>query len=487
MQLLILFHARITGKVRANLYRTCIHDKIPYHWQMMAAPDSTQVLTSKNQLLDAFASGCKPREDWRIGTEHEKIGFCLDTLKPIPYEGTRSIRHTLEMLASEDWNLEREAGKPIALKRGMASVTLEPGGQLELSGAPLVSVHETCQEVREHLRLLTQIRNDLRIGFLGLGFQPKWKREDIPWMPKGRYDVMRRYMPQVGAHGLDMMLRTATVQVNLDFESEADMARKMRIGYCLQPVVTALFAASPFVEGKPSGYLSYRARCWLDTDPARTGIPAMIFDDNFGFAYYMEWLLDAPMYFVIRDGRYIDCAGQSFRDFLQGKLAVLPGQFPTMDDWELHATTVYPEVRLKGFLEMRGADAGGKPWICALPALWKGLLYDEASIQRAWDMVANWTHEEVVSMRDMAPRTALKTPFRDATLLQLAETMLDIAGSGLERINYLSPDGKNEAIHLAPLMDAVTHCRTQADQWLDAYAHGWNGDVDMIFSEAALP
>jgi len=449
--------------------------------------DHCAVLTSEDQLLEAFSSGCKPRKDWRIGTEHEKIGFCLDTFRPIPYNGERSIRRTLELLVSGDWNLEYEAGNPIALKRGMASITLEPGGQLELSGEPLVSVHDTCQEVRDHLRLLARVRRDLRIGFLGLGFQPKWKCEDIPWMPKGRYNVMRRYMPQVGAHGLDMMLRTATVQVNLDYASEADMARKMRIGYCLQPVVTALFAASPFVEGKPSGYLSYRARCWLDTDPDRTGIPTMIFDDNFGFAHYMEWLLDAPMYFVIRDGNYIDCAGQSFRDFLQGKLASLPCQFPTMDDWELHATTVYPEVRLKSFLEMRGADAGGKPWICALPALWKGLLYDETAIQQAWDMVADWTYEEVVCMRNKAPAMAFKTSFRDTTLLQLAETMLDIANGGLERLNCLSPGGQNETIHLIPLMNAVTHGQTQAEQWLDAYAQHWDENIDMIFSEAALP
>jgi len=454
---------------------------------MMETSESPYILTSRNQLLEAFSSGCKPREDWRIGTEHEKIGFCMDTLKPVPYEGKRSIRRTLELLAAEGWNLEYEEDNPIALKRGMASITLEPGGQLELSGAPLVSVHETCAEVRDHLRLLERVRSELHIGFLGLGFQPLWKREDIPWMPKGRYNVMRRYMPRVGAHGLDMMLRTTTVQVNLDFESEADMARKMRIGYCLQPIVTALFAASPFVEGKPSGYLSYRARCWLDTDPDRTGIPAMIFDDDFGFTHYMEWLLDAPMYFVIRDGRYIDCAGQSFRDFLRGKLAVLPGQFPSPDDWELHATTVYPEVRLKGFLEMRGADAGGKPWICALPALWKGLLYDEISIRRAWDMVADWTYEDVVSMRNMAPETALKTPFRHVTILQLAETMLDIAEGGLERLNCLSSEGQNETVHLAPLMNAVSHGQTQAEQWLDAYTRDWNGNIDRIFSEAALP
>ncbi len=453
---------------------------------MMKVSESSHVLTSKDHLLEAFSSGCKPREDWRLGTEHEKIGFRMNTLKPVPYAGNRGVRRVLELLAAEGWKLEYEAGNPVALKRNMASITLEPGGQLELSGAPLANVHETCAEMRDHFHLLDRVRDELRIGFLGMGFQPLWKREDIPWMPKGRYDVMRRYMPRVGAHGLDMMLRTTTVQVNLDFESEADMARKMRIGYCLQPIVTALFAASPFVEGKPSGYLSYRARCWLDTDPTRTGVPAMIFNDHFNFSRYMEWLLDAPMYFVIREGRYVDCAGQSFRDFLQGKLSILPGQLPTMDDWELHATTVYPEVRLKGFLEMRGADAGGKLWICALPALWKGLLYDEISIRRTWDLVADWTYEEVVSMRNRAPISALRTSFRSTTFLHLAETVLDIAQSGLERLNCLSPEGENEAIHLAPLMDAVTHGRTQAEQWLNAYARDWNGHVEMIFNEATL-
>jgi len=454
---------------------------------MSTASDNTGPLTSPEQLLGAFTAGCKPREAWRIGTEHEKIGFRLDTHRPVPYAGDRGIRRTLELLAAEGWELEFEAGNPIALKRGAASITLEPGGQLELSGEPLISVHDTCQEVADHLRLLKKVRDELHIGFLGLGFQPKWRLEDIPWMPKGRYAVMRRYMPQVGAHGLDMMLRTATVQVNLDFDSEADMARKMRIGCCLQPVVTALFAASPFVDGKPSGYLSYRSRCWLDTDPARTGIPAMVFDDHFGFAHYVDWLLDAPMYFIIRGGRYVDCAGQSFRDFLEGRLAVLPGEHPGMDDWELHATTAYPEVRLKHILEMRGADAGGKPWICALPALWKGLLYEEEAMRKAWEMVADWSWEEVVSMREAATRTGLQTPFRDTTLLQLAEVMLDIARSGLARLNCLNRHGRDETVHLAPLIEAVNSGRTQAEQWLDAYAHQWDENIDVIFSHCALP
>lgn len=444
-------------------------------------------LLTEEKLLASFTDGCKPREAWRIGTEHEKIGFCLDSYRPIPYEGTRSIRRTLEMLVTDDWQLECEAGHPVALKNGMASITLEPGGQLELSGAPLTSVHETCAEVREHLRLLSRVRDELRIGFLGLGFQPKWKRDDIPWMPKGRYAVMRRYMPQVGAHGLDMMLRTATVQVNLDFSSASDMARKMRIAYCLQPVVTALFAASPFVEGKPSGQLTYRAHCWRDTDASRTGILPMVFEDGFGFDHYLQWLLDAPMYFIIRDKRYIDCAGQSFRDFLHGKLAALPGEFPCMDDWELHLTTVYPEVRLKRYLEMRGADAGGKPWICALPALWKGLLYDESAMQKAWNMVADWSCEEVIAMHNLVPELALQTPFRDTTVLHLAETMLDITRGGLTDLNCRNINGDDECIHLAPLLDAVTHNCTQAEQWLDAYHNDWDENIDAIFQAAALP
>jgi len=444
-------------------------------------------LLSEQQLLASFTDGCKPRDAWRIGTEHEKIGYCLDTMRPIPYAGERSIRRTLELLVTDDWQLGFESENPISLHHGMANITLEPGGQLELSGAPLDTVHQTCAEVRHHLRLLAKVRDELRIGFLGIGFQPKWQRQDIPWMPKGRYGVMRNYMPQVGAHGLDMMLRTATVQVNMDFDSQADMARKMRIGYCLQPMVTALFAASPFADGKPSGLLSTRANCWLDTDKARTGVPAMIFVENFGFETYLQWLLDVPMYFVIRDGRYIDCSGQSFRDFLHGKLAALPGERPDMADWELHMTTVFPEVRLKGYMEMRGADAGGKPWICALPALWKGLLYDAESLDKAWDMVADWSHAEVLAMRNAVPRLGLATPFRDTKLLQLAETMLDIAASGLAKLNCRNEDGMDETIHLAPLLHAVEHNQTQAEQWLHAYRHDWNEHIDPIFEAAALP
>lgn len=443
----------------------------------------TLKLTSSD-LAGWFAEGCKPRDSWRIGTEHEKIGFCMDTLQPIPYEGERSIRKLLELLAGKGWQPVEENGQVIALLKDGASVTLEPGGQLELSGAPLSTIHQTCAETTDYHKMVRLISEELRIGFLGLGFQPKWKQDDIPWMPKARYAVMRKYMPKVGDGGLDMMLRTATVQANLDFDSEADMSKKMRVSLCLQPLVTALFAASPFEHGKPTGFLSRRAACWLDTDPNRTGIPACTFEDNFGFDAYTEWALNAPMYFIMRDGVYIDCAGASFRDFMKGKLLQCPGELPTMDDWELHVSTLFPDVRLKQFLEMRGADAGPWPWICSLPALWKGLLYDEQALEKAWQLVGDWSHREVSELRQQTPRTALATPFRETGVQNLCESMLDIAHEGLTRLNNLNQAGEDETLFLAPLQQAVASGQTQADYWLSAYHDSWHKDIDRIFFEA---
>ena len=442
---------------------------------------------SREDLSSLFASGCKPREQWRIGTEHEKIGFCVDTLKPIPYEGERSIRLLLELLKEQAGEPILEGNNIIGLIRDKASVTLEPGGQVELSGAPLSTIHETCMETEKHLRLLKEATEKLGIGFLGLGFQPKWRRDEIPWMPKARYALMREYMPKVGEHGLDMMLRTATVQANLDFSSEKDMTRKMRVSCALQPLVTALCAASPFVDGKPSGYLSSRAACWLDTDPARTGIPACIFEDDFGFERYTEWALDAPMYFVFREGGYIDCSGLSFRDFLDGRLAAFPNERPSMADWEMHIGTLFPDVRLKQFLEMRGADAGPQAWVCSLPALWKGLLYDEQALDRAWAMVADWSHVEVMAMRSEVPRSGFDTVFRDADVHALCEEMLDIAGAGLARLDAKNSQGENESIFLAPMLQAVKHRKTQAEVWLEAYHGHWQSNVDRIFIEAMHP
>jgi len=431
-----------------------------------------------------FAAGCKPCEDWRIGTEHEKIGFCMDSLRPIPYAGQRSIQGLLQMLAGHGWDPVFENNNIIALKRGLASVTLEPGGQLELSGAPLQTIHQTCDETTQYHKLVRSISDGLGIGFLTLGFQPKWLRDDIHWMPKARYAVMRQYMPKVGDAGLDMMLRTTTVQANLDFESEADMARKMRISLCLQPLITAMYAASPFEAGKDSGFLSRRAACWLDTDPHRTGILKCAFDDNFGFEAYTRWALDAPMYFVMRDDAYIDCSGSSFRDFMRGALPQLPGEYPDMNDWEVHLSTLFPDVRLKQYLEMRGADAGAWPWICSLPALWKGLLYDQQAKDAAWNLIADWSFDEVNALRQAVPRTALHTPFRQTSVLQLCEQVLEISRAGLQRLNQQNSAGDDESIFLEPVIRAVESGQTQAEHWLKLYNDEWNQDIDRAFFAA---
>jgi len=443
----------------------------------------------REELADYFRSGCKPKSDWKIGTEHEKIGYCKNSLRPIPYFGEKSIQHLLERLA--DWNYDEqwlavlENGNPIALKHGLASITLEPGGQLELSGAPLATIHETHDEVGRHFDLLRHLTTELEMGFLAVGFQPKWKRSDIPWMPKSRYNVMREYMTKVGTKGHDMMLRTATTQANLDFESEADMVKKMRVAYCLQPMVTALFAASPFKDGKPSGLLSTRADCWLDTDPNRTGIPACVFEDDFSFESWTEWVLDVPMYFVLRDGDYVDCTGESFRDFLEGKLPSLPGQYPTYADWELHVSTTFPEVRLKQFIEVRGADSGGWDWISALPALWKGLLYDETTLNKAWDMVKDWQHGDVVELMKSVPKIALKTPFLDKNVHYFAEIVLNLAKEGLNNINVCDKKGRCEAQYLTPLFEVVSSGETQSDKWLKLYHGAWNQNIDCLFKEAS--
>src|SRR6056300_1558810 len=347
------------------------------------------------QMAEYLADGCKPKSEWRIGTEHEKFGYCKDTLNPLPYQGPRSIQAVLEGLRDRyGWSPVTEAGKIIGLTKDGANVSLEPGGALELSGAPLETIHETCDEVNVHLREVKEIADKIGVGFIGLGAAPIWKHEDVSLMPKGRYQLMDAYMGKVGTMGRTMMRRTCTVQVNLDFASEADMVQKFRVALALQPVATALFANSPFFEGQPNGHKSWRSRVWRDLDPARTGMIPFIFEDGFGFERWVEYALDVPMYFVYRDGQYIDELGQSFRDFLDGKLPALPGEKPTLQDWEDHLTTAFPEVRLKRYMEMRGADGG--PWrkLCALPAFWAGLLYDDAILEAAWGLVRNWSMEE---------------------------------------------------------------------------------------------
>ena len=451
----------------------------------MSAPaqPSGAPLTSKQELVDHLADGCKPPDLWRIGTEHEKFAFRLEDLRPLPYEGEHGIGAVLEGLRRFGWEPVREGANVIALTRGSANITLEPGGQLELSGAPLETVHQTCAEVDEHLTQVKTVAADHGVAFLGLGFNPKWRRDDVPWMPKGRYAIMRRYMPTKGNLGLDMMLRTCTVQVNLDFQTEADMVRKFRTSLALQPVATALWANSPFVEGKPSGYLSYRSHIWTDTDPDRTGMLSFVFDDGMGFERYVDYALNVPMYFVYRDGRYIDVAGVSFRDFMEGRLEALPGERPTPGDWADHLTTIFPEVRLKRYLEMRGADGG--PWrrLCALPGYWVGLLYDGVALDAAWDLVKDWTIEEHESLRSMVPRLGLKTPFRGGTVQDLALATLDIARDGLKRRNRLDRHGRDESIYLATLDSIARSGRTPAEDLLVDFEGRLGGGIDEIFRQ----
>ncbi len=449
--------------------------------------DASPVINDRQQLVDWLAEGGKPRERWRIGTEHEKFGFTWDDLRPLPYEGERSVRAVLEGLRDRyGWQGVYEGDTLIALEHaGGANITLEPAGQLELSGAQLEHLHQTCCEVNAHLEQVKTIADPLGIGFLGMGFQPKWSRADMPWMPKGRYAIMRRYMPTRGDLGLDMMTRTCTVQVNLDFADEADMVRKFRVALALQPVATALFADSPFTEGRPNGFMSFRSQIWTDTDPDRTGMLDFVFEDGFSFERYADYLLDVPMYFVYRDGKYIDAAGQSFRDFLAGRLPALPGERPTIKDWADHATTAFPEVRLKRYLEMRGADGG--PWgrLCALPAFWVGLLYDDTALDAAWDLVKDFSMTERHALRDTVPRLALKTPFRNGTVLDLAQQAVAIAAGGLARRDYRNRHGADERIYLQPLIEFLDAGLSPAEQKLALYHGEWNGSVDPLFREFA--
>lgn len=453
----------------------------------MSGPQSASAapIESKAQLVDYLAAGSKPPEDWRIGTEHEKFAFRLSDLKPLPYDGPDGIRAVLEGLAGCGWERVEENGNLIALIRDKASVTLEPGGQVELSGAPLRSIHDTCAEVADHLSLVKKVGEQLGIGMIGLGFQPKWRREDIGWMPKGRYKIMRDYMPKRGSLGLDMMSRTCTVQVNLDFASEADMVKKFRASLALQPIATALFANSPFTEGRPNGFQSLRSHIWTDTDPDRTGDLPFVFEDGFGFERYVDYLLDVPMYFVYRDGRYIDAAGHSFRAFLKGELPVYPGQLPTLNDWADHLTTAFPEVRLKKFLEMRGADGG--PWsrLCALPALWVGLLYDGTALDAAWDLVKDWTTAERAALRRDVPRLGLATPFRGGAVRDVALQVLAIARHGLAARAATDAIGGTEEGFLNDLQRIADSGETQASEMLRRYETEWGGSVDPVFTAYA--
>jgi len=453
----------------------------------MSAPSQSggAPITDSRQLVEYFENACKPPSRWRVGTEHEKFVFDRDTLRPLPFDGDQSISSFLDKLTRFGWQPMHEDGRVVALEMGACHITLEPGGQLELAGAPLDTIHEACDEVHTHLAQVKAVADEMNAGLIGLGFQPKWPRKDCPWMPKPRYDIMKAYMPKVGNLGIDMMLRTSTVQVNIDYGSEADMIDKFRVGLALQPVATALFANSPFTEGKPNGFVSYRSQIWTDTDPDRSGMLDWVFDDDMGFERYVDYALDVPMYFVYRDGRYIDASGQSFRDFLAGKLPALPGEQPLLSDWDDHLTTLFPEVRLKRFMEMRGADGG--PWrrLCALPALWAGLCYDSTALDAAWQLCRDFTAEERNYLRARAPIQGLATPFRGGTLQDIARETVAIARGGLQRRARLDGADRDETQYLDQLTEIAETGVTPAETLLSLYNGRWNRSVDPVFSEFA--
>jgi len=445
------------------------------------------VIENIGQLVEPMAGGEKPRERWRIGTEHEKFVYSVTDHHAPSYDEPGGIKDLLLAMQEFGWKPVEEGGKVIAMSGSDGAISLEPAGQLELSGAPLENLHETCNETGRHLQQVKAIGEKTGTGFLGMGMWPDKTRAELPIMPKGRYQIMLDHMPRVGNLGLDMMLRTCTIQVNLDYASEADMAQKFRVGLALQPLATALFANSPFTEGKPNGYQSFRSHIWSDTDPHRTGMLPFVFEDGFGYERYADYMLDVPMYFVFRDGKYIDVAGLSFRDFLKGELSVLPGEKPTMSDWNDHLSTAFPEVRLKSFLEMRGADGG--PWnrICALPAFWVGLLYDQNALDAAWDRVKGWTMEEREALRNTVPKLGLDTPIPNGqTLKDLAAEILEISSAGLTARNRLNTSGDNESGFLDPLREVVAKGKSPAAQLLERYHGEWNGDVSRIYDEMSF-
>ena len=440
---------------------------------------------SRDDLIGAMSRGMKPKEQWRIGAEHEKFIFRHNTYERVPYEGPDGVRAILKGMERFGWTPVYEGDHPIALERGGAAISLEPGGQFELSGAALADVHMICDETGRHLEEVKTVADELGVGFLGLGFDPLWRRDQIPIMPKGRYDIMRAYMPKVGKLGLDMMLRTNTIQSNLDFASEADMVAKFRTSLALQPIATALFANSPFTEGKPNGFLSSRANVWTDTDPDRTGMLGFVFEDGFGFERYVDYALDVPMYFIKRDDKYVDLSGRSFRRFMDGKLDERPGERPSMKDWADHTTTIFPEVRLKKYLEMRGADGG--PWsrICALQALWAGVLYDAAALAAAWDLCKHWTLEDRAKLRADVARTGLKGTVAGRPIQQVAEELLDIARHGLRRRQRFSGGMVDETGYLSELEEIAESGITPAEKLLSLYHGRWEGDVTRVYAEFA--
>jgi glutamate--cysteine ligase len=447
------------------------------------------LIGARSELVDWVASGEKPRESWRLGTEHEKVPFYTADASPVPYDGANGIRALLEGLrARTGWAPIIEDGNPIGLldEVGGGAISLEPGGQFELSGAPVETLHETVRETAQHLHDAKAVAEKLGIGFLTLGMSPLWTRTETPVMPKARYRIMTNYMPKVGKLGLDMMYRTSTVQVNMDYESEADMVKKLRVSLALQPIATAIFANSPFTDGKPNGFLSMRSEIWRDTDRDRTGMMDFAFDDGFGYEAYVDWALGVPLYFIKRGSIYHDVAGASFKDLMAGKLAQFPGERATQSDWANHVSTIFPEVRLKRYLEMRGADVGGPEHIAALSAFWTGILYDKTALDEAWNLVSEWSAADRNAMRADVPKLALNATIGGRPLRDVARHALALSRAGLKRRAFLDEKGRDEAHHLDYAQHVVDSGKTPAERLLEKYHGAWRGSVLPAFNECVF-
>jgi len=449
----------------------------------------SQIVETRHDLVAWAEAGCKPPSAFRVGAEHEKFPFYKADLSPVPYEGPRGIGALLKGVRERlGWQPIEDGGALIGLAdpAGGAAISLEPGGQFELSGAPLATIHEVADELDAHLRCVHAVAEPLGIGFFALGLSPIWSLAETPAMPKSRYRIMARYMPKVGTRGLDMMFRTCTVQANLDFSDESDMVAKLRVGLALQPTMVALFANSPFSEGRLTGRLSERSEIWRHTDAARTGMLPFAFEPGMGFERYVDYALDVPLYFVKRGGVYHDVAGASFRDLLAGRLAALPGERATIADWANHLSTIFPEVRLKRYIEARGADVGLAESVPAYAALMVGLFYDSGALAAAGDLIRPWSAEQRQTMRDEVPRLGLAARVDGRALRDVARDMLAIARAGLKRRARLGPAGADESAFLAPLDEIVAEGRVPAERWIARFEGAWGGRLEPIFAEAAI-
>ena len=444
-------------------------------------------IESKEDLIKPFQDGEKNYSDFKIGTEHEKFAFHLNTLKPVSFFEENGIENLLKALKKYGWDSILEGENTIGLSRNnslaVGTVTLEPAGQLELSGAPLNNVHQTYLELEEHKNQINKEGLKLGIGFLGAGLTPDWSFDEMPIMPKKRYQIMKNYMPKKGNLGLDMMFRSTTIQVNLDYSSEEDMIKKFRVSLALQPIATALFSNSPFLNGKSTGYKSFRSHIWTDTDPDRTGMLPFVFNGDMSYEKYVDYALRVPMYFIHRDGNYIDVAGCSFKDFLNGNLKQLPGEKPNLIDWENHLTTIFPEVRLKSFLEMRGADGGRFESVCALSSFWVGLLYDSTSLDSSWAIVKNFNTDQLQELRIKVAKNGLNSSVEGIDLKTLTRKILNLSSDGLRRRDILNANGENESIYLDPLEKILSTGKSPSDELIERFSKNWDKNLVNMYKE----